>query len=117
MGERRSRSGGQANFRQGGKLSERLTVSQWLKTVSLPAAGSRRSPVLRRSVSHHGSMKIVRIGALDFHSGEFAGPQRPARRHVDGAVDLRGIAPGAAAGAARTGRIDEDLLAGADAAL
>ena len=62
-------------------------------------------------------MQIVRIGALDLHSGEFTNPQRPTRRHVDGAVDLRCVALGAGFGTTVANLVDDDLLAGADAAL
>src|ERR1700719_3942682 len=62
-------------------------------------------------------MKVVSVGALDLDGGEFADPQRPPRRHVDGAVDLRGIALAAAFSCGRADRVDDDLLAGADMAL
>src|SRR5882672_10130097 len=62
-------------------------------------------------------MQIVSVGALDLHGGEFADPQRPARRHVDRAIDLRGVALAAAFGPTAADFVNDDLLAGADVAL
>ncbi len=62
-------------------------------------------------------MQVVSVGALDLHGGEFAHPQRPARRHTDSAVDLRSVALAAALGPTGADLINDDLLAGADVAL
>src|SRR5258708_16702322 len=62
-------------------------------------------------------MQVVSVGALDLHGGEFAPPQRPARRHTDSAVDLRSVALAAALGPTGADLINDDLLAGADVAL
>src|SRR5260370_18370085 len=62
-------------------------------------------------------MQVVSVGALDLHGGEFAHPQRPARRHMDSAVDLRSVALAAALGPTGADLINDDLLAGADVAL
>src|SRR5260221_9519494 len=61
-------------------------------------------------------MKVVSVGALDLDGGEFADPQGPARHHMDGAINLGGIALAAAFGHRRADRVDDDLLAGADMA-
>src|SRR5260370_32373534 len=62
-------------------------------------------------------MQVVSVGALDLHGGEFAHPQRPARRHTDSAVDLRSVALAAALGPTGADLINDDLLAGVDVAL
>src|SRR5215472_9963536 len=64
-----------------------------------------------------GSVQVVGVGALDLHRGDLAHAQRPARRHIDGAVDLGRIALAAALGDARADLVDDHLLAGADLAL
>src|SRR5258708_33713765 len=62
-------------------------------------------------------MQVVSVGALDLHGGEFAPPQRPARRHTDSAVDLRSVALAAALGPTGADLINDALLAGAAVAL
>src|SRR6266403_544161 len=62
-------------------------------------------------------VQIVLIRALDLHSRDLADPQRPSARHIHRAVDLGRVAFATALGDARTGRIDDHLLATADLAL
>src|SRR5215813_6521225 len=87
------------------------------KCVKVAAGCAFKKLSVIPSIPHYGAMQIVRIGALDLHSGEFTNPQRPTRRHMDGAVDLRCVALGAAFGTTVANLVDDDLLAGADAAL
>src|SRR6202011_2994580 len=93
-----------AEYRSGGDASRALRT----------CAGSRW---LRALESDRGPVQVVCGGALDLHGGEFADPQRAVRRHIDGAVDLRGVALAAAFRYGRADLVDHDLLAGADMAL
>src|SRR5215471_2726151 len=74
-------------------------------------------PGRNRSIPDHRAMQIIRICALDLHGGDLAHPQRPARRHVDCAVDLRGVARRSTFAPAVADLIDDDMLARAYTAL
>jgi hypothetical protein len=62
-------------------------------------------------------VQVVRVGALDPDGGDLADAQRPPARDIDGTVDLRRVRHGASLGHARTGLVDDNLLARADLAL
>src|SRR5208282_2127399 len=69
---------------------------------------------LRAPPSSRRPPQIVGVGAVDPDRHDVAGAQRPAGRDVDGAVDLRRIALGAALRLRRAAFVDDDFEALAD---
>src|SRR5712671_1940631 len=92
------------------------TGPDW-RPIMLRSDEYRRNTVWARSIPDHGAEEVIIIGALDLHGGEFAHPQRPARRQVDRAVDLGSVTLGSAFGPTVADFIDDDLLSRADVAL